>query len=84
MIGKINDDQNHIATAVDEQTRTTAVIVSSVDELRQTAEEINSSLAGIGASASSTAEGAAETRQSATTLIATARELNRQIGLFSY
>ena len=84
VIGQINDDQRRIESAVDEQSRTTEGIASRVDEVSGTTTDIKTYLNGITSSASSTAEGAAATQQSAATLATTARQMNELVNSFTY
>jgi methyl-accepting chemotaxis protein len=84
VIGRINNSQSRIAYAVDEQLRTTVDISRGVHEVSATTREITTSLDGIAASASSTAEGAAATRRSASVLASTAREVEALVSAFTY
>jgi methyl-accepting chemotaxis protein len=84
VIDQINDDQRRIASAVDEQSRTTEGIVVRVGEVGGTATDIKSHLDGITSSAAATADGAAATQQSAATLATTARRLDELVRAFTY
>ncbi|WP_018686598.1 methyl-accepting chemotaxis protein [Actinokineospora enzanensis] len=84
VITQINDGQQHISSAVDEQTRTTSAITSGVSEVSHTTTQIRDSLAGISTSAAATADGATATQRSAATLTATARGVNDLIATFRY
>jgi hypothetical protein len=75
IINQINDIQNTIASAVEEQTATTAEIARSVNEAAVGSREIAQNVMGVAQAASSTTEGAANTKGSADELAKMAAEL---------
>ncbi|OLF14786.1 hypothetical protein BU204_25275 [Actinophytocola xanthii] len=84
VIRQINDDQQRIVAAVEEQSIMTEGISTHVDEVSGTSAGIENSLAQISTSATSTDEGAAATQQSGANLAATARQINELISAFTY
>ena len=70
IIGQINDYQNTIATAVEEQAATTAEIARSAAEASHASEKISTSIDNVSSAANSASEGAANT-------LAAAEELAR-------
>ena len=65
IIGQINDYQNTIATAVEEQAATTAEIARSAAEASRASEQISMSIEGVSSAANSASEGAANTLSAA-------------------
>jgi methyl-accepting chemotaxis protein len=79
IIGQINDIQSTIASAVEEQTATTAEISRSVSEAALGSREIAQNVMGVAQAARSTTEGAANTKSSADELSRMAVELQRLV-----
>jgi methyl-accepting chemotaxis protein len=75
IIGQINDIQSTIASAVEEQTATTAEISRNVNEAALGSREIAQNVMGVAQAARSTTEGAANTKSSADELSRMAAEL---------
>jgi methyl-accepting chemotaxis protein len=82
IIAQINDIQSTIATAVEEQTATTAEIGRNVSEAAKGSAEIAQNIAGVAQAAQSTSSGATETQASAGELARMAGELQRLVGQF--
>ncbi len=68
IIGKINDIQNTIAGAVEEQTATTNEIGRNVTEAAKGSSEIAQNISGVAAAAKSTSQGAGDARKASTEL----------------
>ncbi len=79
IIGHINDIQSTIASAVEEQTATTAEIARNVGEAALGTREIAQNVSGVAQAARSTTEGAANTKASADELSRMAVELQRLV-----
>jgi methyl-accepting chemotaxis protein len=79
IISQINDIQSTIASAVEEQTATTAEISRSVGEAALGSREIAQNVMGVAQAARSTTEGAANTKCSADELARMATELQRLV-----
>lgn len=79
IIGQINDIQSTIASAVEEQTATTAEISRNVGEAALGSREIAQNVMGVAQAARSTTEGAANTKASADELARMAVELQRLV-----
>ena len=75
IIGQINDYQNTIATAVEEQAATTAEIARSAAEASRASEQISSSIDAVSSAAGSASEGAANTLSAAEELARLASSL---------
>jgi len=84
VIGQINDIQNTIASAVEQQAATTNEIGRNLHELAQASNEIAQNVTSVAASASSTSECSMQTRQAATQLQDLARDLDGQMSQFTY
>jgi methyl-accepting chemotaxis protein len=84
IINQINDIQNTIASAVEEQTATTGEIGRNVAEAARGSSEIAQNVTGVAQAARSTTEGASDTKQSADELATLALELQRLVGQFKY
>ncbi|MCA9726380.1 MAG: PAS domain-containing methyl-accepting chemotaxis protein [Candidatus Eisenbacteria bacterium] len=84
IINQINDIQNTIASAVEEQTATTNEIGRNVAEAAKGTSEIAQNITGVAQAAQSTAGGAAETQSAASDLAKMAAELQTQVGQFRY
>ncbi len=82
VIERINQNTGMIATAVEEQSATTAEITRSVLEVSQGAEQIATNVEGIADSVQATSAGAESTRSSTHTLHEVAREVDAQIARF--
>ena len=79
IIGQINDIQTTIASAVEQQTATTAEIARNVAEAATGSREIAQNVLGVAQAARSTTEGAANTKGSADELARLAIELQRLV-----
>jgi methyl-accepting chemotaxis protein len=84
IINQINDIQNAIAGAVEEQTATTGEISRNVAEAAKGSSEIAQNITGVAQAARSTTEGASNTKDSADGLSKMASELQRLVGQFKY
>ncbi len=82
VIGRINDIQTTIASAVEEQTATTTEIARSVTEAAGGANGIADDISQVASAADDTRQGAQNTLQSATELSTMAAELKAQVGRF--
>jgi methyl-accepting chemotaxis protein len=84
IINQINDIQNTIASAVEEQTATTGEISRNVAEAAKGSSEIAQNITGVAQAARSTTEGASNTKDSADGLSRIAFELQQLVGQFKY
>ncbi len=84
IISQINDIQNTIASAVEEQTATTNEIARNVTEAAKGSTEITRNITGVAQGAQSTTHGANDTRQAAESLSRMAEELRSLVGRFKY
>jgi methyl-accepting chemotaxis protein len=84
IINQINDLQNTIASAVEEQTATTNEISRNVGEAAKGAGEIAENITGVAKAAQSTTAGAANTKKAADDLDKIAAELTRLVAQFRY
>ena len=84
IINQINDIQNTIASAVEEQTATTGEISRNVAEAAKGSSEIAQNVTGVAQAARSTTEGASDTRKSADELSKMAHDLQKLVGQFKY
>jgi methyl-accepting chemotaxis protein len=82
VIGKINDIQATIASAVEEQTATTNEIARSVTEAAAGANEIAADVTQVATAAAETRQGVENTLRSATELTGMATELRSLVGQF--
>jgi methyl-accepting chemotaxis protein len=82
IINQINDIQNTIATAVEEQTATTGEISRNVAEAAKGSNEIAQNVSGVAQAARSTTEGASETKKSADELTRMAFDLQKLVSQF--
>ncbi len=82
VIGRINDFQTSIASAVEQQTATTNEIARSVTEAATGASGIAQDVTQVASAASATREGSAQTLQAATDLARMAEELKSQVSAF--
>jgi methyl-accepting chemotaxis protein len=79
IINQINDIQNTIASAVEEQTATTGEISRNVAEAARASGEIAQNITGVAQAARSTSEGAGNTKSSADELSRIAIDLQRLV-----
>ncbi len=84
IISQINDIQNTIASAVEEQAATTNEIGRNVAEAARGSQEISENISGVAQAAQSTADGVGSTQQAAEDLSRMASELKGLVGEFSY
>jgi methyl-accepting chemotaxis protein len=84
IINQINDIQNTIASAVEEQTATTGEISRNVGEAAKGSNEIALNIAGVAQAARSTTEGAGNTKSSADDLSRLALDLQKLVSQFRY
>jgi methyl-accepting chemotaxis protein len=84
IINQINDIQNTIASAVEEQTATTGEISRSVTEAATGSNEIAQNITGVAQAARSTTEGASNTKASADELSKIALDLQNLVSQFKY
>jgi methyl-accepting chemotaxis protein len=84
IINQINDIQNTIASAVEEQTATTGEIGRNVGEAARGSSEIAQNITGVAQAARSTTEGASNTRSSADELSKIAMGLQTLVSQFKY
>jgi methyl-accepting chemotaxis protein len=84
IINQINDIQNTIASAVEEQTATTGEISRNVAEAARGSNEIAQNITGVATAARSTTEGASNTRGSADELSRMALELQQLVAQFKF
>jgi len=82
VIGRINEIQGTIATAVEQQTSTTNEVTRNVTEAASGANEIASNMAGVAQAAQDSSVGASTTRSAASGLAQLAEELTRLVGQF--
>ena len=84
IINQINDIQNTIASAVEEQTATTNEISRSVSEAARGSSEITENIARVAQAAESTSAGAGDTRKAADAMSGMADELQQLVGQFTF
>jgi methyl-accepting chemotaxis protein len=84
IINQINDIQNTIASAVEEQTATTGEIGRNVAEAAKGSAEIAQNITGVAQAARSTTEGASNTKTSADELSRMALDLQKLVSQFKY
>ena len=84
VIGQINDIQNTVASAVEEQSVTTNEINRNLTEAAKGGADISRSIAGVAEAARTTTGGAGQTQKSAESLEKLAEELQTLIGRFRY
>ncbi|RAK34658.1 methyl-accepting chemotaxis protein [Actinoplanes lutulentus] len=82
VIGRISDFQTTIASAVEEQTATTAEMNRSVSEAASGTGEISRSIVGVAQAAQSTSHGVAETQQAIAELARMSTDLNSLVSRF--
>jgi methyl-accepting chemotaxis protein len=84
IIAQINDTQNTIASAVEEQTATTNEIGRSVAEAATGSADIAQNITGVARTAADTGAAAASTSQAADELARMAAEMRQLVGQFQY
>jgi methyl-accepting chemotaxis protein len=84
IIGRINDFQTTIASAVEEQGATTAEMNRSVTEVATGSSRIAETIAGVAAAASTTTSGVAQTRAAAEDLARMSGDLQMLVQRFRY
>ena len=84
IINQINDLQNTIASAVEQQTATTSEISRNVAEAAQGSNDIAQNITGVAQAARSTTEGASNTKSSADDLSKIASDLQKLVAQFKY
>jgi len=84
IINQINDIQNTIASAVEEQTATTNEIARSVTEAARGSAEIADNITGVAGAAQSTSVGAEDTQKAAGELSRMAADLQSLVAQFKY
>jgi methyl-accepting chemotaxis protein len=84
IINQINDIQNTIASAVEEQTATTGEISRNVTEAAKGSNEIAQNISGVAQAARGTTEGASNTKSSADDLSRIALDLQKLVSQFQY
>ena len=84
IIGTINDTQNSIASAVEEQATTTGDMSKNVQAANDSTNSIVSNIEGVAGAAGETSKGAAGVMGAATELSSMAAELSTLVGRFKY
>ena len=84
IIGRINEYQTTIASAVEEQTTTTKEMTNSVTNAASGSSEIAANLAGVTVAAASTSRGVTESEAAAVDLARMSADLQRLVGQFRY
>jgi methyl-accepting chemotaxis protein len=84
IINQINDIQNTIASAVEEQTATTGEIGRNVAEAARGSREIAQNVTAVAQAARGTTEGAGDTKKSADELSRMAHDLQKLVSQFKY
>ena len=84
VINQINDISSTIASAVEEQTATTAEIGRNVEETAKGSTEISENISGVAQAAQETSSGVGQTQQDATELSRMASDLQKLVGQFKY
>lgn len=84
IINQINDIQNTIASAVEEQTATTGEISRNVGEAAKGSNEIAQNVSGVAQAARSTTEGASDTKRAADELAKMALNLQHLVSQFKF
>jgi methyl-accepting chemotaxis protein len=84
IINQINDIQNTIASAVEEQTATTGEISRNVTEAAKGSNEIAQNISGVAQAARGTTEGASNTKGAADELSKMAHDLQKLVAQFKY
>ena len=84
IINQINDIASTIASAVEQQSATTAEVGRNIEEASRGGAEITQNIAGVAQSAQSTVNGAGETRIASQDLAHLASELQQLVNQFQY
>jgi methyl-accepting chemotaxis protein len=84
VIGRINDYQTTIASAVEEQGATTAEMNRSVSDVATGSSEIAGNISGVAEAAATTTEGVAQTQQAAVDLARMSAELQTLVTRFRF
>jgi methyl-accepting chemotaxis protein len=84
IVEQVNDYQTTIASAVEEQTATTAEMARNVTDASSNTREISRNLAGVATAATTTTNAIADTQQSVTELAAMSATLHGLVGQFRY
>jgi len=84
IINQINDIQNTIAAAVEEQTATTNEIGRNVSEAAKGSSEIAQNITGVATAARDTSKGATDTQKAAGEMARMSTELQKLVGQFKY
>ena len=84
IINQINDIQNTIASAVEEQTATTNEIARNVNQAAQGSSDIARNITSVAEAAQSTTASASKTQKAAVELSQTATELQELVSRFKY
>ena len=82
VIAKINDYQTTIASAVEQQTATTAEMSRSISEVASGSSRIAANIADVSSASASSVEGVNQTRQASAEVARTAEELRGLVGAF--
>jgi len=84
VINQINDISNTIASAVEEQTATTAEIGRTVEDTAKGSTEITENISGVAQAAQETSSGVGQTQDAAKELSKMAADLQKLVGQFTY
>jgi len=84
IINRINDISSTIASAVEEQTATTAEIGRNVNETARGSAEISQNISGVAQAAQETSSGVGQTQQAANELSRMATDLQKLVQKFKY
>ena len=84
IINQINDISNTIASAVEEQTATTAEIGHNVGKTAKGSSEISQNISGVAQAAQDTSSGVGQTQEAANELSRMASDLQKLVGKFQY
>jgi methyl-accepting chemotaxis protein len=84
VINQINDISNTIASAVEEQSATTAEIGRNVEETSKGSTEISENISGVAKAAQETSAGVGQTQEAATDLSRMAADLQKLVSRFTY
>jgi len=84
IITRINEFQNTIASAVEEQNATTSEIAKNVNDAANGTTEIAENIGGVAETAQSTSTGANDTQQASAELSRIATEMQQLVGKFRY
>ncbi|MBT3511433.1 MAG: HAMP domain-containing protein [Nitrospina sp.] len=84
IINQINDISNTIASAVEEQTATTAEIGRNVNEAAKGSSEINQNILGVAQAADNTSQGVSQTQKASEQLSVMANDLKNLVGQFKF